>query len=121
MDLDLAKSVFPLLVPELPPVMPKVEETPIPYSPEGWEKSKIMKGQGGQESAKKKAEVGFTPEQMAMLAKLTTVETPRAVGGGGGGGLGRPQVGQMQQLQAGNIQTAPRSSLGQIIYGGRKF
>lgn len=111
----------------------KPEETPMPYSPEGWNASKLTapatKAEDApaaetQKKGEKKASTGFTPEQTMALQKMLTVEPLRPVAGhgaGGGAGAGRGQVGQMQQLQAGGVATAPRASLGQILYGGRKF
>lgn len=107
-------------------------EAPIPYSPEGWSMTKIAAPTPEAETptkpipaqAKKKgAGVSFTPEQAATLAKLVSID--------GGAGAGRqpgtpgfaPQgkVGPMQLLQTGGNQTPVRASLGQILYGGRKF
>lgn len=111
--------------------LPAVQETPpIPYSPEGWAQSKIM--QAGEDKAgtpaapapKKKSSVGFTPEQMLALSKLTGLQEQARGPAAPAVAAPRNQVGQMQQLQAqagGVAQTAPRASLGQIIYGGRKF
>ena len=108
----------------------KPEEAPMPYSPEGWQASKLTastqtseeatKGEGKKEG--KKPTTGFTPEQALALQKMISVEPLKAVSAGGGGAGGsRSQVGQMQMLQPGGISTAPRASLGQILYGGRKF
>lgn len=108
-------------------------EAPMPYSPEGWNVSKLMAPMPKTEDApatettkkgEKKASTGFTPEQTMALQKMLTVEPLRPVAGhgsGGAAGAGRGQLGQMQQIQAGGIATAPRASLGQILYGGRKF
>lgn len=105
-------------------------QAPIPYSPEGWQAGKMMapvepaqvEQQKAEQGKGKKPVVGFTPEQAMALQRLTGMGAadgaPR--GGGGGGVAPRGQVGQMQQLNAGG-PTAPRASLGQIIYGGRKF
>lgn len=104
------------------------EQSPVPYSPEGWQQSKIMAKEevetAGKAAPKKKGEVGFTPEQMLALSKMTGAATPTRPVGGGAASAPRNSVGQMQQLQTpngGQAGTAPRSSLGQIIYGGRKF
>lgn len=108
----------------------KPEEAPMPYSPEGWQKSKLVGKVEGEAAApvekkgEKKASTGFTPEQTMALQKMLTVEPLRPAagyGGGGGAGAGRGPTGQMQQVQAGGVATAPRASLGQILYGGRKF
>lgn len=109
----------------------KEGEVPMPYSPEGWQASKLTAPVSSSEApaeaapkkGEKKASTGFTPEQALALQKLVTVEQPKplAAHGGGGGAGGRSQVGQMQQLQAGGVTSAPRASLGQILYGGRKF
>lgn len=110
----------------------KEGEVPMPYSPEGWQASKLTapvsspeaQPEAAPKKGEKKASTGFTPEQALALQKLVTVEQPKplaASGGGGGGAGGRSQVGQMQQVQAGGVTTAPRASLGQILYGGRKF
>ena len=108
----------------------KPEEAPMPYSPEGWQKSKLVGKVEGEAAApvekkgEKKASVGFTPEQALALQKMVGVEQPKPLaghGGGGGAGVGRGPTGQMQMLQPGGVSTAPRSSLGQILYGGRKF
>jgi hypothetical protein len=103
------------------------EQAPVPYSPEGWAKSKIMppaEGGATTDAAPKKEGVGFTPEQMLALSKMTGMpDQPRAPSVGGAAAP-RNQVGQMQQLSTPNggaAGTAPRASLGQIIYGGRKF
>lgn len=109
----------------------KPEEAPMPYSPEGWQASKLT-AQPEPNTApspkpdtgkKKGGDVGFTPEQALALQKLVTVEQLKpmaAHGGGGGGGVGRGPTGQMQMLQPGGVSTAPRASLGQIIYGGKR-
>lgn len=109
----------------------KPEEAPTPYSPEGWNMSKLtaqpeppQTEEGKKGAGKKKDSTGFTPEQTMALQKMLTVEPLRPAaghGGGGGGGAGRGPTGQMQQVQAGGVTTAPRASLGQILYGGRKF
>ena len=111
----------------------KEGEAPMPYSPEGWNMSKLTAPMAKAEDApdkeapkkgEKKASTGFTPEQTLALQKMLTVEPLRPAaghGGGGGAGVGRGPTGQMQQLQAGGVTTAPRASLGQILYGGRKF
>lgn len=108
----------------------KPEEAPMPYSPEGWQASKLVGKVEGEAAApvekkgEKKASVGFTPEQALALQKMVGVEPPRQAvgpGGGGGAGVGRGPTGQMQMLQPGGVSTAPRASLGQILYGGRKF
>ena len=110
----------------------KEGEAPMPYSPEGWQASKLVSPVQGEEQvpkapekgeAKKKASTGFTPEQAMALQRMVTVEQPKAMPAHAGGGAGgsRGQIGQMQQVQAGGVTTAPRSSLGQILYGGRKF
>lgn len=108
------------------------EPVQMPYSPEGWEESRLLppgegKTEEGTAKAKAKpAQLGFTPEQMALLSKMTSVPSPEPLRGAPGAPLApRSQVGQMQQLtlpqSGGNQSTAPRASLGQIIYGGRKF
>lgn len=110
-----------------------VETAPMPYSPEGWQLSKLAGKRGeaaptpppAQEKKEEvKKDVGFTPDQALAMQKLVTggnAQAPR-VGGGGGAGLGaRGQVPQMQMLQPGTQRTDPRASLGQILYGGRKF
>lgn len=109
----------------------KPEEAPMPYSPEGWNMSKLTAQpepppteEGKKGEGKKKDSTGFTPEQTMALQKMLTVEPLRPAaghGGGGGAGAGRGPTGQMQQVQAGGVTTAPRASLGQILYGGRKF
>ena len=109
----------------------KEGEAPMPYSPEGWNMSKLttqpeppQTEEGKKNEGKKKDSTGFTPEQAMALQKMLTVEPLRPAaghGGGGGAGAGRGPVGQMQQVQAGGVTTAPRASLGQILYGGRKF
>ena len=102
----------------------------MPYSPEGWQASKLVGKVEGEAAApvekkgEKKASVGFTPEQALALQKMVGVEQPKPLagpGGGGGAGVGRGPTGQMQMLQPGGVSTAPRASLGQILYGGRKF
>lgn len=110
----------------------KPEEAPMPYSPEGWQASKLTSQPGADTASAPKADagkkkegssVGFTPEQALALQKLVAVEQPKpmaAHGGGGGGGVGRGPTGQMQMLQPGGVSTAPRASLGQIIYGGKR-
>lgn len=109
--------------------LPQQEATPIPYSPEGWQASKLTSpaevpaGEGTKGKAgEKKPAVGFTPEQALALQRLTGMGADSSGGrvGSAGHAAPRSQVGQMQQLSAGG-PTAPRASLGQIIYGGRKF
>lgn len=109
--------------------LPAAQETsPMPYSPEGWAQSKIMPGTGEKKEAAapvadgKKPSAGFTPEQMLALSKMTGMaDQPRAPAPHAAPAP-KNQVGNMQQLQApAGGQTAPRASLGQIIYGGRKF
>lgn len=111
--------------------LPQAQQgAPIPYSPEGWQAGKLAAPVEGEEpaastpakKAEKKSGVGFTPEQALALQKLTGMGAADGVGRGGGGGGAAPrnQVGQMQQLTV-QGPTAPRASLGQIIYGGRKF
>lgn len=111
----------------------KEGEAPMPYSPEGWQASKLtaplQDGEAAPKAAgkteeKKKASTGFTPEQAMALQRMVTVEQPKALpahAGGGGAAGARGQMMPMQQVQPGNIATAPRASLGQILYGGRKF
>lgn len=113
----------------------KAEEVPMPHSPDGWAQSKIMAPAEGEAAPapkpaaveKKKPAAGptFTPEQAALLQRMTSVDQPKPMAAPHGGAAGpRSQVGQMQQLSAapgGVAATAPRASLGQIIYGGRKF
>lgn len=121
--------------PTVPPAwmqMPAAPEaTPMPYSPEGWQASKLAAAPQAEapttpvpsdQKAAKKPAVGFTPEQALALQKMTAVEPPKVPGGAGGGGAApRGQVSPMQQLNAGGQGSAQRASLGQIIYGGRKF
>lgn len=110
------------------------EQAPMPYSPSGWEQSKLLPIADAQKDlekgaamaqAQKKEDVGFTPEQAALLAKMTSVTPNPAPHAPGAVSAPRNSVGQMQQLAAPNAggreSTPPRSSLGQIIYGGRKF
>lgn len=107
------------------------EATPMPYSPEGWQASKFAPAPQAEAEpapvpsdpkAAKKPAIGFTPEQALALQKMTAVEQPKVQGGHGGGGAApRGQVAPMQQLNAGGQASAQRASLGQIIYGGRKF
>lgn len=111
--------------------LPAAQETPdMPYSPEGWAQSKIMAGTGEKKEAiapadpKKKGEVGFTPEQMLALSKMTGMADLPKMAAPHAAPAPKNQVGAMQQLQVpagGAAHTAPRASLGQIIYGGRKF
>ena len=111
--------------------LPQAQQAaPNPYSPEGWQASRLAPPVEGEAQAanapakieEKKPVVGFTPEQALALQKLTGMGAADGAGRGGAGGYAAPrsQVGQMQQLTAGG-PTAPRASLGQIIYGGRKF
>jgi hypothetical protein len=106
------------------------EQPPVPYSPEGWAQSKLTAQVEGETAGskkpdpkKKEGEVGFTPEQMLALSKMTGAPERLRPAGGGGAAAPRNSVGQMQMLTTpgGKEQTAPRASLGQIIYGGRKF
>ena len=111
--------------------LPAAQETPaIPYSPKGWAQSKLMPAGEDKTTApiaadpKKKSDVGFTPEQMIALSKMTGMQEQLRGPSAPAVAAPRNQVGQMQQLQAqsgGVAHTAPRASLGQIIYGGRKF
>lgn len=124
---DISPDVYPgyLQLPAAP------EQTPMPYSPEGWQQTKLIPQTEGEaapaqakvEDKKKPAPTGFTPEQALALQKLTGVgastDTPR--GAAGAHTAPRSQVGPMQQLAAGGQATAPRASLGQILYNGRKF
>lgn len=123
---DISPDVYPGYL-QLPQAQ---EQAPIPYSPEGWQASKLtvpVPGAEAPESPKaaekgKKAPVTFTPEQALALQKLTSVpQQPVPHGGGGGGAAPRGQVAPMAQLSTGAQASAPRASLGQIIYGGRKF
>ena len=117
-------SIDPTVNPAYMQLPPPPEETPIPYSPEGWERSRLMKGTGKVEE-KKAGGVDFTPEQMALLGKLTSVPGAEPLRSAPGAPSAiKNQVGPMQQLtlqEGGKQATAPRASLGQIIYGGRKF
>mgnify|MGYP007125660295 CR=1 FL=1 len=106
--------------------MNQPQEAPIPYSPQGWDASRVASPSGmaaptGREGgvtapeAAKPAGVGFTPEQSAALARMVTVDNGQ--GRAPAPGMApRNQVGQMQQLSAGP-QAGPRQSLGKLLYG----
>lgn len=124
--------------PSLPPgymQLPAQPEQPmIPFSPEGWQMSKLQPMPQAEAQApapaptetadkgkKKKEGVTFTPEQMQALSKLVA---PDAANGQNAGRSTATQAHiptgpkmPMQMLQAGNIQTAPRPTLGQLLYG----
>lgn len=106
------------------------ETTPMPYSPEGWQASKFATSpeEGttasvGAAKGEKKTPVSFTPEQALALQKLTSVQPAAQHAAAGGRAAPQNHVGQMAQLSPGQAGqgTQPRASLGQILYGGRKF
>jgi hypothetical protein len=111
--------------------LPAAQEQPtLPYSPRGWAQSKLAPPAEEKAmtapapEAKKKEGVGFTPEQMLALSKMTGMQELPRMPAAHAAPAPKNQVGNMQQLQlpsGGQANTAPRASLGQIIYGGRKF
>lgn len=122
MPLSFEPGTLP--VPQGLPVLPPApEEAPIPYSPEGWNQSKLMPNQAEETAATpagkgaKKPAVNFTPDQMKALSSLLMGGSGAAPTRMSAPAAPRNQVGQMGQLQAGGPVTAKRSSLGQIIYG----
>lgn len=124
-------SIDPSLPPGYMNMPAQAEATPMPYSPEGWQASKLMpQGESAAptpEAGKKKEkgkDVGFTPEQMVALNRMVSVEQRPVPNSPAANAPAAPrnQVAPMQQATLpGQGASAPRASLGQIIYGGRKF
>jgi hypothetical protein len=110
---------------QLPPQLQyqPTEAPPIPFSPEGWQLSQTMQGtgakapEGAPATDKKKDGAGamLTADQARTIAALTGAGTAAHYPGTPGLAAGRGLTGAMQQHQM--PASAPRRSLGQLIYG----
>lgn len=94
------------------------EAPPIPYSPEGWELSKMPKGEAKAPvpaPEKKGAGTMLTSDQARTIAALTGAGTVGHYPGAPGAAAPRGLAGNMQMQQMAPV--APRKGLGALLYG----
>lgn len=98
------------------------DQTPIPYSPEGWSNKQVLgETKGGEAPApaadKKKAGPMLTADQARVIQSLTTPgPMPHAPGAVSPGAL-KSVAPQMAQLTLPQAVGPRRQSLGNLIYG----